>query len=71
MLNNKVLSLKEKINCVSTIQVSSVRVSHKYPRFNYQFCTQVRAVIDYILPVMFPQIMSFINIKISARKQFV
>ena len=67
MLNNKVLSLKEKI---STIQVSSVRVSHKYPRFNYPF-SQVRAVIDYILPVMFPQIMSFINIKISARKQFV
>ena len=54
MLNNKVLSLKEKINCVSSIQVSSVRVSHKYPRFSYQFCTQVRAMIDYILPVMFP-----------------
>ena len=70
MLNNKVLSLKEKINCVSSIQVSSVRVSHKYPRFNYQFCTSQSSDRLHIT-VMFPQIMSFINIKISARKQFV
>ena len=69
MLNNKVLSLK-KIIRVSTSQVSSVRVSHKYPRFNYPF-PQVKAVREYILLVMFPQIMSLINTKISARKQFV
>ena len=68
MLNNKVLSLK--INRVSTSQVSSVRVSHKYPGFNYPF-PQVKTVRQYILRVMFPQIMSLINTKISACKQFV
>ena len=68
MLNNKVL--KQKINRVSTSKVSSVRVSHKYPRFNHPF-PQVKTVREYILLVMFPQILSLINTKISARKQFV
>ena len=57
MLNNKVI--KQKINCVSTSKVSSVRVSHKYPRFNHPF-PQVKTVRYYILLVMFPQILSLI-----------
>ena len=56
MLNNKVLK-RTKLKRVSTSQVSSVRVSHKYPRFNYPF-PQVKAVRNYVLIVMFPQIMS-------------
>ena len=57
MLNNIVI--KQKTNRVSTSKVSSVRVSHRYTKFNHPF-PRVRTVQYYILLVMFPQILSLI-----------
>ena len=53
--NNKI-TLKTKLNRVSTSQVRSVRVSHQHVRINYPF-PQVKAIRNYVLIAMFPQIM--------------
>ena len=59
LLVKKQESIKTKLNHVSTSQVSSVRVSHQHQhaRINYPF-PQVKAIRNYVLIAMFPQIMS-------------